>query len=114
MNVAVSPVHKSQIEFSVTVPFEEFDVLAREHVEDVLVAQPPRRVAGAGLLGAEDGAVEEELHAGDGDVVGGAGGDRDRPGDGRAGCGGGERDGGRDGGAIIGQVESARARAVPA
>ena len=29
MNVAVSPVHKSQIEFSVTVPFEEFEAHAK-------------------------------------------------------------------------------------
>ena len=29
MDITVSPVHKSQIEFSVTVPFEEFEAHAK-------------------------------------------------------------------------------------
>ena len=36
------------------VAVERLDVLLREHLEEVLVAHAPRRVAGAGLLGAED------------------------------------------------------------
>ena len=46
---------------------EGLHVLLREHLEDELVAQPPGRVPGAGLLRPQDG----ELHPGRGQQLGG-------------------------------------------